>query len=474
MDKFGSISSLSLWFFICLQILFRPSISFSQDTDTDAFYIKSIHDKALTDQMSYQWLYYLSEKIGGRLAGSPQSLAAVEFTKQILDTLGCNKVYTLPTKVNYWFRGAKEQVKLINHQKYGNVDLNALALGGSGATPISGLSGQVVEFNSIEEAKKNPALMKGKIVFFSRPFDQKFIKTFHAYGSAVDQRGQGPNIAAKAGAIACVVRSMSSRTDDIPHTGATIFEKDVKPIPAVAISTKAADLLKMSLMDNQNATLFIKTSCEARGEKESYSVIGEIKGTEYPDEIILVGGHLDSWDVGGGAHDDGAGCVQSMDVFYLLKQLNYKPKRTIRCVLFQNEENGLAGGKEYAKVSNANNEFHLAAIESDAGGFSPKGFGFDADTSIIQKYIGNFKEWNSLLEPYDLNIWKGGGGADIGPLKSQKGMLFGLSPDSQRYFDYHHTEIDRIDAVHPRELALGSAAMTSLVYLIDKYGLAKQ
>lgn len=213
---------------------------------------------------------------------------------------------------------------------------------------------------------------------------------------------------------------MSSRTDDIPHTGATIFEKDVKPIPAVAISTKAADLLKSSLMDGQNATLFIKTSCEARGEKDSYSVIGEIKGTEYPDEIILVGGHLDSWDVGGGAHDDGAGCVQSMDVFYLLKQLNYKPKRTIRCVLFQNEENGLAGGREYARVSNSNNEFHLAAIESDAGGFSPKGFGFDADTSIIQKYIGNFKEWNSLLEPYDLNIWKGGGGADIGPLKSQK------------------------------------------------------
>ncbi|MGB3196437.1 MAG: M28 family peptidase [Saprospiraceae bacterium] len=459
--------SLKVMFFLCF-IEFNAIQA--QDVETDAFFIKDIYDQALTDQMSYRWLHYLSENIGGRIAGSPQSMAAIEFTHQILDTLNCDQVYNQPCKVNYWYRGAKEQVRIVNHPKLGSIDLKCLALGGSGASPTAGLVAEVIEFSSIEDAKKNPSLMKGKIVFFSRPFDQKFVKTFHAYGSAVDQRVQGPNIAAKAGAKACIVRSMSSRTDDVPHTGGTLFDKEVSPIPSIAISTKAADLLKTAIAEG-TTSIYVKTSCENRGEKQSYSVIGEIKGSEKPEEIILIGGHLDSWDVGGGAHDDGAGCVQSMEVIYLLQKLNYKPKRTIRCVLFQNEENGLAGGKEYARVSNENKEFHLAAIESDAGGFSPRGFGFDADTSVISKYIGFFKSWSELLEPYDLRIWKGGGGADIGPLKSQKGMLFGLSPDSQRYFDYHHTEIDRIETVHPRELALGSAAMTSLVYLIDKYGL---
>ena len=379
--------SLKVMFFLCF-IEFNAIQA--QDVETDAFFIKDIYDQALTDQMSYRWLHYLSENIGGRIAGSPQSMAAIEFTHQIVDTLNCDQVYNQPCKVNYWYRGAKEQVRIVNHSKLGSIDLKCLALGGSGASPTAGLVAEVIEFSSIEDAKKNPSLMKGKIVFFSRPFDQKFVKTFHAYGSAVDQRVQGPNIAAKAGAKACIVRSMSSRTDDVPHTGGTLFDKEVSPIPSIAISTKAADLLKTAIAEG-TTSIYVKTSCENRGEKQSYSVIGEIKGSEKPEEIILIGGHLDSWDVGGGAHDDGAGCVQSMEVIYLLQKLNYKPKRTIRCVLFQNEENGLAGGKEYARVSNENKEFHLAAIESDAGGFSPRGFGFDADTSVISKYIGFFK-----------------------------------------------------------------------------------
>lgn len=444
----------------------------AQEPDEDVFFVKKIYEKALTDQMAYKWLTYLAEQIGGRIAGSPQSMAAIEFTHQILDTIGTDTVWNQPCMINYWYRGAREEAAIINHPLIGTRNLKCLALGGSGATDLMGLSGRVVELKSLDEAKKMGSKLKGKIAYFSRPFDNSQISTFHSYGGAVDQRVFGPNVASKEGAIACVIRSMTGRMDNFPHTGVTIFEEGVKPIPALALSTNDAEVLS-NCTKYAETDLYIKTSCEQRGAKTSYSVIGEIKGSEFPNEIILVGGHLDSWDVGGGAHDDGAGCVHSMDVIYLLKSLGYKPKRTIRCVLFQNEENGLSGGKTYARISNENKEFHLAAIESDAGGFTPLGFHFDADTSVMPIYTKNLARWDEILGPYNLKIEKGGSGADIGPLKEQKGMLFGLSPDSQRYFDFHHTEQDRIAAVHPRELAMGSAAMASLVYLIDKYGLGK-
>lgn len=442
----------------------------AQDEMEDAFFIKSIYEKALEKQISYTWLEYLSEKIGGRIAGSPQSLAAVEFTAQVLDTIGTDTVWRQACEVNYWYRGEKEVVRLINHPIYGSRTLRCLALGGSGASPAEGITAEVVAFGSLDELRNYKGSVKGKIVYFNRPFENKHLRTFHGYGGAVDQRVFGPALAAKFGAVACVIRSMTGRMDDWPHTGVTIFNDSTQIIPALALSTNDAVILDQCLKSGPTH-LHVKTSCENRGPQTSYSVIGEIRGSEFPDEIILVGGHLDSWDVGGGAHDDGAGCIHSMEVLYLLKQMNYEPKRTIRAVMFQNEENGLAGGRTYAAESNARGEFHLAAIESDAGGFTPLGFNFDADTSVLIKYSRNFSKWEELLSPYNLHFNKGGSGADIGPLKSQRGMLFGLSPDSQRYFDYHHTEQDNIQAVHPRELALGSAAMASLVYLIDRYGL---
>ncbi|MGB3083575.1 MAG: M28 family peptidase [Saprospiraceae bacterium] len=442
----------------------------SQNSDDDIFFVKNIYEKALTEQLSYKWLTYLSETIGGRIAGSPQSMAAIEFTAQVLDTIGTDTVWRQACMVNYWYRGAREEIAIINHSLVGTRALNCLALGGSGATPKGGLSGTVIEVQSLEEARKLGSALKGKIVYYSRPFENKHLRTFYGYGGAVDQRVFGANIASKFGAKACVIRSMTGRMDNVPHTGSTIFEEGVTPIPAVAISTNDAVLLS-NCMKAGETQLFIKTNCEWRGQKQSYSVIGEIRGSERPEEIILVGGHLDSWDVGGGAHDDGAGCVHSMEVLHLLKAMNYKPKRTIRCVLFQNEENGLAGATTYSRISNEKKEFHLAAIESDAGGFTPLGFGFDADSSVLLKYTQNLSKWEEVLGPYNIKFDKGGSGADVGQLKSQKGLLLGLSPDSQRYFDYHHTEQDRIQAVHPRELALGSAAMASLVYLIDKYGL---
>jgi hypothetical protein len=263
---------------------------------------------------------------------------------------------------------------------------------------------------------------------------------------------------------------MTTRLDDIPHTGVTVYNEDSKQVPALAISTNDSELLSR-LLKQETVRVFIKTNCRKLEDVLSYNVIGEIQGSEFPNEIILIGGHLDSWDIGSGAHDDGAGCVHAMDVLQLIKRLNYKPKRTIRCVLFMNEENGLAGGLAYADTSNNKEEFHLAAIESDAGGFTPRGFSCDAEEAVFTEKFKSVVEWLPLLEPYHLNFSKGGSGADIGPLKSQKGLLFGFRPDSQRYFDYHHTHIDNIDAVNKRELELGAASITSLVYLIDKYGL---
>lgn len=458
--------TFTVFLFLCVY-----SISAQEKTsEEDAFYIRTIYDKALTQGQCYPWLEHLTTKIGGRLAGSPQAAAAVEYTRQMLDTLGLDSVWLEPCMVPHWVRGDQEQVRIVNSSKRGSIDLHALALGNSVGTPKGGLIAEVIEVKSLDEVDQlGRTAIEGKIVFFNRPMDPTQIRTFNAYGGAVDQRVNGPARAARYGAVATLVRSMTTRLDDIPHTGVTVYNDDPQ-IPALAISTNDSELLS-ALLKKEKIKIFISANCRKLSDKVSYSVVGEIKGSEHPEQIILVGGHLDSWDVGSGAHDDGAGCVHAMDVLQILKRLDYKPKRTIRCVLFMNEENGLAGGLSYAAASNKKEEFHLAAIESDAGGFTPRGFSADGDASVFTQRFKNVIEWFPLLEAYNLTFSKGGSGADISPLKSQKGLLFGFRPDSQRYFDYHHTAIDNMDAVNKRELELGAAAITSLVYLIDKYGL---
>lgn len=450
---------------------FFAASGFSQNTDDDAFFIRKIYDTALQEGRCHPWLGYLTQQIGARLAGSPQAAAAVEYTYQMLDSLQLDSVWLEPCMVPHWERGEPEVVRIVNSHKMGSIDLNALALGNSVGTGPDGISAEVVEVKSLDELETlGKEVLSGKIVFFNRPLDPTQINTFSAYGGAVDQRGFGASRASKYGAIGVLVRSMTTRIDDIPHTGGTIYEAGSKPIPAIAISTQDAELLSQ-IIKGENTRVYMRSTSQMHAPKPSYNVIGEIKGSEKPEEIILVGGHLDSWDVGQGAHDDGAGCVQSMDVLQLLKRLNYRPKRTIRCVLFMNEENGLAGARTYQKNSNDAGEFHLAAIESDRGGFTPRGFSCDGDESIFKKKFRKVNKWLPLLEPYGLRLQKGGSGADISGLKSQKGLLFGLLPDSQRYFDYHHAPNDTFETVNKRELELGVAAMTSLVFLIDKYGL---
>ena len=456
-----------IWLIFIFTIIFFDANA--QNLEKDALYVKDIYDFSLKSADCYDWLHHLSEEIGGRLAGSEASFEAISYTKSLMTNVGLN-TYIQECKVPRWER--REAAEVFMHGLEGAVKLNALSLGNSEGTNGQTLRGNVIELQSLEELEHLDQIdVAGKIVFFNRPMDPTKINTFHAYGGAVDQRGVGPLKSGEKGAVACVVRSMTTKLDDIPHTGSTYFGIDDKKIPAISISTNDAEKLSEQLKEFPNLEVSINSNCGMLSDTISYNVIGEIKGSEFPDEYIVVGGHLDSWDVGGGAHDDGSGCVQSIQVMQTLLAIGYQPKRTIRCVMFMNEENGLGGGRAYADSANAKKEFHMAALESDSGGFTPRAFSFDADKTIFTPKYQQVQDWLKLFEPYGITFTKGGSGADINPLKSQKGLLIGLRPDSQRYFDFHHTATDRIEAVNPRELALGAAAMTSLIYLLDKYGI---
>jgi len=452
---------------IVFLLLVNSTLMFSQTNDEAM--LKQIYKVALTESKAYPWLDDLSNKIGHRLSGSSGAAKAVTYTKQQMDLLGLDRVYLQEVMVPKWVRGEKEVAYLqVGKQKK---SFPICALGMSVATPKNGLLANVIEVKSLEELKAlGTEKVKGKIIFFNRPMNPEFIETFHAYGSCVDQRSSGAREAGELGAVGVIVRSMNLRLDDFPHTGSTNY-KDIamdKRIPAAAISTNGAEELSKLLKENLNAKLYFKQSCQTMEDVLSYNVVGEITGSEHPNKIMVVGGHLDSWDLGDGSHDDGAGCVQSMAVLEVFRKLNYKPKNTIRVVLFMNEENGVKGGLKYEELSNKNKENHIFALESDSGGFTPRGFSIEADDSNFDKIT----TWKSLFEPYLIHIFrKGHTGVDIGPLKSEKIVKVALQPDSQRYFDYHHAANDTFDAVNKRELELGAASMASLMYLFDQYGL---
>jgi len=451
-----------------LIILFLFSVSFySYGQNTDSLTIRKIYNEALSNGKSYEWLRHLTKQIGPRLSGSEGAQKAVDWTKQLMEKQGFDRVFLQEVMVPHWVRGAKEVAYIQNGKQKTSVPI--AALGGSVATPAKGVEAQVIEVKSFPELRALGAeKVKGKIVFFNRPMDPTKTITFEAYGGAVEQRANGATEAAKLGAVGAIVRSMGLAQDDNPHTGGMRYGTGVPLIPAAAISTNGANLLSKTLADNPGLTFYFKQSCESLPDAKSYNVVGEIKGSEKPNEIIVVGGHLDSWDLAEGAHDDGTGCVQSIEVLRIMKSLGIKPKRTIRAVMFMNEENGLRGGIKYADLAKQNNEKHIAAIESDEGGFTPRGFGIVGTAQQKEKVI----QWKPLLAPYGLHdIGPGGGGADIGPLVNIGTVLFGFKPDSQRYFDFHHTPVDTFEAVNKRELELGGASMAALVYLLDTYGL---
>lgn len=450
---------------LILPLLFIISLSsFSQNSDS--LFLRKIFDEALSNGKCYEDLRSLCKDVGARLAGSAQADMAVYWGEQKLKSYGFDSVYLQPIMVPHWDRGNKESA-WIKHQDGSLKKIPISALGGSvGTNGI--IEAEIAYFNTLDELKKAPRnSVEGKIVFLNQPMNEKEIITFRAYGGCYAIRNNGAVEGAKKGALAVVIRSINLAHDDHPHTGGMTYEDGVEKIPSAAISTNDSEYIK-NVIRKEKLKLLIDLNCEMKEPKPSFNVIGEIRGSVNPNNIITVGGHLDSWDIGEGAHDDGAGIVHSIEAIRLLKVLGYKPKNTLRVVLFMNEENGNMGGMTYASWVKEKQENHIVAIESDRGGFSPRGFDVDGSN----QHLAFLRKFMPLFEPYELyRFEKGFGGVDIMPLKEHfpSIALFGFVPDSQRYFDFHHAETDVFEAVNKRELELGAASISSLMYLIDKY-----
>mgnify|MGYP001160221541 FL=1 len=432
--------------------------------------INKFYKSALVNGKSYEWLEHLSKQIGGRLSGSLNSDRAISWAKEELNKIGIDSVWLQPVMVPKWVRGTFEYAH-IETSSGNSINVPICALGGSISTPFSGIRANIIEVKSFDELDSlGFDNINNKIVFFNRSMPHDLINTFESYSKTVNQRYDGARIASKYGAVGVIIRSLNLSLDDFPHTGTMSYgDLSLKNrIPAASISTNGAELLSSMLSLNSQLKFFFKQNCKNYPDVLSYNVIGQITGKKNKNQILLVGAHLDSWDLGEGAHDDGAGVVQSMEVLRLLKINNYQPLNTVRVVLFMNEENGLRGAKKYSEVSNKNNDSHLLAIESDAGGFSPRGFSIDTNDENFIK----INKWKTYFKPYQIHYFeRGESGADIVFLKNKTNTLIGLRPDSQRYFEYHHSENDTFEAINKRELELGAASMVSLIYLADYFGL---
>ncbi len=456
---------------ISLLFLFGNYHLYAQKTTTkqDSLLVRQIFDEALVHGESYENLRSLCKDVGHRLSGSAGAEKAVVWGEKTLRKMGIDTVYLQEIDVPFWERGDREEAVLLTPEPR---NLRIKTLGGSVASPGK-IQAEVVEVNSLDEVTRLGTKIKGKIVFYNRPMDPRNISTFDSYGGCVDQRYWGAVQAAEQGAIAVIVRSMTLLEEGHhAHTGSMGYKEGVTKIPAVAVCTEDANALHNVLRTQSGMEMTLDINPRENPDVKSFNVIGEIKGSEFPERIITIGGHLDSWDVGEGAHDDGAGVVHSMEVLRILKAMNYKPKCTIRVVLFMNEENGNMGGKTYAKIMKQENQNIIAAVESDRGGFSPRGFSIRGTDDQVD-FVAGFR---SLLEPYGLHFYeKGFAGVDINPLAEDLNivnpdiLMMGLVPDSQRYFDFHHNDDDVFENVNKRELELGCASITAMVYLLDKY-----
>lgn len=443
-----------------ISLLLLVSFGANAQKDSTSETIRSIYNLALSEQQGYKWLKELCA-MGPRLSGSDQATASLLHFKGIIDSLGFETSLQAVT-VPKWERGPQERAWIVRKGEK-TEELALTALGGSIATPEEGLEGNLVEITSFDQLDSLD--LKGKIAFYNIPMDPTFISTGFAYGNAVKQRWAGAIEASKRGAVAVVIRSLSSSINKYPHTGSMSYEKGTPKIPSAALSTYHAELLSKELLQNPAIKLNLRMSCRWHDSVESYNLIADLKGNERPDELILVSGHFDSWDLGTGAHDDGAGSMHALESLYLYKKLGLKHKRTLRLVFFMNEEFGLSGAKAYAKMSIEKGLKHVIAIESDGGGFTPKGLSIQSSKEMVSRV----KLYRSYLEPYGIyQFASGGSGADISQLGSDDKILIGLRPDNHRYFEVHHSALDNIKAVNARELTMGSAALTTLMFLLDR------
>ena len=449
---------------VCVAMMLSSAAQVNHSGDKAT--VKKIADEVMTNSTAYSNLRVLCKQIGPRLSGSDNAMKAVYAAKKMLEDAGADTVYLQPCTVPHWVRGAKEEGSFTAGDK--RYPLHLTALGNSEGSKGKMLEAEIVEVKNMDELKKLGDAVKGKIVFFNIVMNPTYIKTFRAYGESGIGRRSGPAQAAKYGAIGALVRSLASNADDHPHTGATQYNDSFPKIPAAAISTNDANAISAMIASGKKVTGAFKTNSAMLGTAASFNVIGELRGTQFPEQIISVGGHLDSWDLAEGAEDDGTGVMQGIEVIRALKATGLNPKRTVRAVLFMNEENGGGGSKAYLENAKLKHEQHIFALESDAGGFTPRGFSLEMSDSKKQV----IQSWASLF--YDYGVYdfsEGGSGSDVGPLKEVGAALAGLSPDSQRYFDVHHAETDVFEAVSKRELDLGAANMTVLVWLVNEYGL---
>lgn len=440
-------------------------VTFSQPKDSVT--VKKIVDETLTNGTLYENLRTLCKQAGPRLSGSATFGKAVQLVAGMMKDIGADTVYLQECMIPHWVRGEKErgQLNLTGGKKYA---LKLCALGNSVGTGSKGITAPVVEVKSMQELHSlGEAGIRGKIVFFNFRMNPTYIRVFRAYGEN-PSRTRGPAQAAKYGAVGAIVRSLAINLNDFPHTGATVYNDSFPKIPAVAISTNDAEYFSQQLKNHGVVTAYFKTMCQTLPDVKGYNVIAEKRGTQFPGEIITVGGHLDSWDLAEGANDDGSGVVQGMEVLRCLHAVGLAPKRTIRAVAFANEENGTRGAKKYAEIAKIKNEKHIFALESDGGGFTPRGFTLEMKADQVSK----IQQWKSLFYPYGADdIIPGGSGSDVEPLKELGTALAGFSADSQRYFDIHHAATDVFENVSERELKLGAATMTALVWLVSEYGL---
>jgi hypothetical protein len=457
--------------FALLLSLFWSFSASSQNFEEDSLFIKRISNNILSSDEAYNNLWYLTKKIGHRLAGSPGMVKSEKWGLETFKKYNADAAYFQQCMVPHWQRGGKDVAKASYTDKGKKIsfDLNVLALGNSQGSGSKGVTAPIIVVKSFDDLESKKDVLKGKIVFYDIPFGDTLVNPFDSYRTYAGYRGAGPSRAAKYGAVGMLLRSMSHATDNYPHTGSTRYNDSFPKIPAVAVGLRDVAKLSKLAAEGKQLTAFIRTNGKMLPDTIGNNVIAELKGTEFPDEYITVGGHLDSWDVGEGAHDDGAGVVQTIEILRAFKALGYQPKRTIRFVLFANEENGLRGGTKYAEEAKAKNEKHIFAIESDAGGFTPRTIGL----SIPDAAWSKVDQWKKLFVPYNITSWdRSGGGADIGPLaRLLNTPLGGYEPDSQRYFDHHHADNDVFENVNIRELKLGAINMAALLYLVDKYGL---
>jgi len=416
---------------------------------------------AHADRDAYRKLAHLTDRIGHRLSGSPELDRAIAWAAQAMKDDG-HDVHTEKVMVPHWVRGveAAELTAPITRP------LTVLGLGGTIATPKAGITAPVIVVHDWAELDARHEAVKGAIVLYDVAMPRWTEEKGSGYGETVAYRGRGASRAAKYGAVAVLVRSVTAHSLHTPHTGAMNYEDGVAKIPALAVTVEDATLITRLAADGP-VRIHLRTEGQLLPEATSANVIGELRGRERPDELVVIGGHIDSWDVGQGAHDDGAGVVTMMQALTTLRKLGMTPRRTVRVVLFTNEENGVRGGKAYAKDHAAELPNTVLAVESDSGGFAPRGFSVASKPEVQDRVKARVADIASLLGAIGATrVTVGHGGTDIEPMEPAGVPTLGLDTDNRTYFDIHHTDADTLDKVDPAALADDVAAVAALVYVV--------